>query len=152
MILDVAYSKAPSYDLPYTGSYATANGWPSAHQSAILVMQNEGLYTMSSAPSPPDLDFSMSPSPTLSRHDVLHTPEANIRTHAIISRPPSADHMAPRSLCSSPYFNNTSFDPLSRLSPSLFFQPIPTRHNEKQPTWDIDSLLFGTSHLPLASV
>lgn len=139
---DFAYSNASSYNLPHSGSYAM-DGCLSVERST---MQSPGMpaiptdsreYTINTAPSPPDLDFSMSPSPTPSHNDLVRTPEQ-------FSRPPSANYIAPHSFCSSP---NSSPSSLSRLSPLFFSEGTFTEHPRKQRTWDsnAESLLFGNS-------
>jgi hypothetical protein len=94
----------------------------------------DDLYTISAASSPPELDFSMSPSPTPSRSDLVRTPEA--------TQPNIISYTAPHSLCTSP---NSSLSPLCRLSPYFFSEP---GHTQKQPNWDADTLLFGNSVMP----
>jgi hypothetical protein len=143
-VLDDAYSNTSSYNFPHPDFYGP-DCWRSIQRSTTQSLEmpaipTDGLYKISPAPSPPGLDFSNSPSPTPSQHDLVRTPEANV-----ISRPPSADNWAPHSLYPS---DNSSLSPLSRFSPLFFSEPASTGHTQKQPTWDVDSLLFENSLVP----
>jgi hypothetical protein len=131
---DDIYSNAPSYNSsshPYIDHYTTDDWFSSPRRPlkslGMLSILADELHTISAAPSPPELDFSMSPSPTPSRSDLVRTPE--------VTQLDSISCTAPHSLCTSPN---------SALSPYFFSWP----GHQKQPNWDADTLLFGNSVMP----